>query len=150
MQRWMDETILFLITTYISYAHPTTAASPTHSFSSPYPWSPSFLPFLSFFILYWSIIYTIFLCLSLTLFLLYLFHSFSLFYSLILSFPLSLLDDMINQLEREERELINRLRKTQRLQEKVVGAHWVIDGEIINDNFGIYDMNILVRWVYYW
>jgi len=31
-------------------------------------------------------------------------------------------DDMINQLEREERELINRLRKTQRLQEKAYSS----------------------------
>ena len=107
------------------------------------PWSPFFLPFFSTFILSLSIIHTISLCLSLTLFLFYLFQSF--FYFFFLSF--SLLDDMINQLEREERELINRLRKTQRLQEKVIGAHWVIDGE---GGDCWYAMNILVRWVYDW
>ena len=112
---WMDyipRYLLFLITTYISYANPTTATYPSHYLQ------PFYLPFFSSFVTYLYIIHTISLCLLLTHFLFCLFHF---FFNYLFSHPL--LDDMINQLEREERELINRLRKTQRLQEKVVGAH---------------------------
>ena len=116
---WMDyipKYLLFLITMYISYANPTTTTYPSHYLQ---PLISLFPPFL--FLFHSLFIYhSYYLSLSLTHTLSFLPLSIFFLFSF-LSF--SLLDDMINQLEREERELINRLRKTQRLQEKVVGAH---------------------------